>query len=151
MPMLCAMESRKQQRPTVWKHSDVPCCNCPCLGYMHTHCLCERCRGRAVSRATEFRHWSAAKRESEMSTESEGQISRSVVDQQSDRDPSPPAPTNSSPLPSRLADGSGSGAIATPDIDVTPRSQDAITSGIVRSLVEALQLMEDKCLAAEFR
>ena len=86
-----------------------------------------------------------------MSTESEGQISRSVVDQQSDRDPSPPAPTNSSPLPSRLADGSGSGAIATPDIDVTPRSQDAITSGIVRSLVEALQLMEDKCLAAEFR
>ena len=32
---------------------------------MHTHCLCERCQGRAVSRATEYRHWTAAKREAE--------------------------------------------------------------------------------------
>ena len=53
----------------MWSRTDVPYiyCVCPSLPYKHAHCPCELCRGKAVSRATEFRHWSAAKREIEVS------------------------------------------------------------------------------------
>ena len=36
-------------------------CTCPSLKYTHVHCPCERCEGKAVSRAVEYRHWTAAK------------------------------------------------------------------------------------------
>ena len=52
----------------MWNRSDVPYCVCPSLTYKHAHCPCEKCRGKAVSRATEFRHWCAVKREAEIST-----------------------------------------------------------------------------------
>ena len=52
------MESRSRVR--AWKRCDVTSCNCPSLGYIHTHCPCDRCGGRAVSRSVEFRHWKNA-------------------------------------------------------------------------------------------
>ena len=52
----------------MWSHTDVPYCICPSLPYKHAHCPCELCHGKAVSRATEFRHWSAAKREIEVAS-----------------------------------------------------------------------------------
>ena len=131
------MEPRKQQRLTVWKRSDVPCCNCPCLGYTHTHCLCERCRGRAVSHATEFHHWSTATRESEMFAE--GQNSDNTADEQIDRVPTPVS-TSPSPPPNVLTGGSGSSTITMPPA-VTPK--DAITSDVMWSAGEALQFVED--------
>ena len=51
----------KRRRVTVWEHGDVTCCKCSALTYYHTHCSCEDCDGKAVSRATEYRHWKKAR------------------------------------------------------------------------------------------
>lgn len=47
-------------RTDLWRRSDVPVCKCSALSYTHAHCLCTKCRGRAVSRSTEYRHWASA-------------------------------------------------------------------------------------------
>ena len=44
-----------------WRRYDVTSCTCPSLKYTHVHCPRERCEGKAVSRAVEYRHWTAAK------------------------------------------------------------------------------------------
>lgn len=50
----------KRRRVTFWERGDVTCCRCSALSYCHTHCPCEDCNGKAVSRATEYRHWKKA-------------------------------------------------------------------------------------------
>ncbi len=163
------MQARKQPRKTVWKRSDVPCCNCPCLGYTHTHCLCTRCQGRAVSRATEYRHWSAARREMEMSTDIQGSsfsaesnspttTANAIVDASGsgelnvDGSGSGELNVDGSGSGERNVDGSGSTTHATNSRSAgcsntttasSVTTEDIIASDLVWSIVEAMQLVED--------
>ena len=41
----------------LWNREDISYCRCPELSYSHSHCPCDKCNGKAVSRATEYRHW----------------------------------------------------------------------------------------------
>ena len=50
----------KRRRVIFWECGNVTSCKCSALSYCHTHCPCEDCNGRAVSRATEYRHWKKA-------------------------------------------------------------------------------------------
>lgn len=45
----------------MWSRKEVSTCNCTELSYRHVHCKCYRCKGRAVSRRTELRHWNEAR------------------------------------------------------------------------------------------
>lgn len=47
----------KRVRLVVWNREDITYCKCPEASYTHTHCPCEVCCGKAVSRSTEYRHW----------------------------------------------------------------------------------------------
>lgn len=40
-----------------WNRQQVSYCRCSELKYVHAHCPCCYCNGKAVSRATEYRHW----------------------------------------------------------------------------------------------
>ena len=40
-----------------WNRQQVSYCRCSELKYVHAHCPCYNCNGKAVSRATEYRHW----------------------------------------------------------------------------------------------
>ena len=40
-----------------WNRQEVSYCRCSKLKYVHAHCPCYNCNGKAVSRATEYRHW----------------------------------------------------------------------------------------------
>lgn len=55
-----ATVTKRQRRVIYWERGDVTSCKCFALSYCHTHCPCEDCNGRAVSRATEYRHWKKA-------------------------------------------------------------------------------------------
>ena len=57
---MATSQSAKRRRVIFWERGDVTSCNCFALSYCHTHCPCEDCNGRAVSRATEYRHWKKA-------------------------------------------------------------------------------------------
>ena len=54
------MANSKRRRIIFWERGDVTSCKCSDLNYCHTHCPCENCNGKAVSRATEYRHWKKA-------------------------------------------------------------------------------------------
>lgn len=43
-----------------WSREEVSYCNCTELRFTHTHCPCDCCEGKAVSRSTEYRHWQQA-------------------------------------------------------------------------------------------
>lgn len=43
-----------------WSREDISYCKCTDLSYSHSHCPCDSCDGKAVSRATEYRHWKDA-------------------------------------------------------------------------------------------
>lgn len=43
-----------------WNRDTVACCYCSALRYVHSHCPCHKCNGKAVSRSTEYRHWEEA-------------------------------------------------------------------------------------------
>ena len=43
-----------------WTREDVSYCSCTALSYIHSHCPCQQCNGKAVSRSTEYRHWQEA-------------------------------------------------------------------------------------------
>ena len=47
-----------------WTREQITYCRCDTLSYVHTHCPCIRCKGKAVSRSTEYRHWQEANAES---------------------------------------------------------------------------------------
>jgi len=51
------------KRTFLWDREDILSCKCPMLRYTHAHCPCEECEGKAVSRSTEYRHWTAAKQQ----------------------------------------------------------------------------------------
>ena len=36
---------------------DIAACSCCEKSYLHVHCPCEECNGRATSRKTELEHW----------------------------------------------------------------------------------------------
>jgi len=38
-----------------WSRKEITCCNCAALSYIHVHC--PWCKGKAVSRSVEHRHW----------------------------------------------------------------------------------------------
>ena len=44
----------------VWKREDVSICKCSEQSYVHVHCPCEDCKGKAVRRNVEHRHWKTA-------------------------------------------------------------------------------------------
>ena len=50
----------------VWNRCDVAQCGCSDLSFTHVHCLCNLCQGKAVSKSTEWRHWTAAKQDLEL-------------------------------------------------------------------------------------
>ena len=50
----------KRHRVILWERGDVTSCKYSALTYCHTHFPCEDCNDRAVSRATEYRHWKKA-------------------------------------------------------------------------------------------
>jgi len=52
-----------------WTRKDVSC-YCDALSYTHAHCPCTSCKGKAVARSTEHRHWLNA------NVESSGQLCR---------------------------------------------------------------------------
>ena len=43
-------------KPT-WDRVDIVACSCPEKSYLHVHCPCEECNGRATSRKVELEHW----------------------------------------------------------------------------------------------
>ena len=43
-----------------WSRDTMASCYCSALRYVHSHCPCHKCNGKAVSRATEYRHWKEA-------------------------------------------------------------------------------------------
>ena len=43
-----------------WSRLKISYCKCPALSYVHTHCPCQKCNGKAVSRSVEYRHWQAS-------------------------------------------------------------------------------------------
>ena len=51
-----------------WNHDAVACCSCTALPYVHAHCPCQSCNGKAVARSTELRHRKEAKLISNCST-----------------------------------------------------------------------------------
>ena len=53
---------------TPWDRDAVVYCSYAALRYVHTHCPCENCNGKAVARSTELRHRKAAKLMSNCST-----------------------------------------------------------------------------------
>ena len=55
------MSLPKRRRILLWSRDDISCCSCPDLKSVHTHCPCDSCCGRAVARATEYRHWVATR------------------------------------------------------------------------------------------
>ena len=40
-----------------WNRQQVSYCRCSELKYVHAHCPCRYCNGKAVSRSMEYRHW----------------------------------------------------------------------------------------------
>lgn len=46
---------------TLWKRVEIISCNCSDKHYRHVHCPCFVCKGQAVDRHTEFRHWNNTK------------------------------------------------------------------------------------------
>lgn len=46
---------------TLWSRDDISCCRCSDLKSLHVHCPCDSCCGKAVARATEYRHWVATR------------------------------------------------------------------------------------------
>ena len=43
-----------------WSRLKISYCKRPALSYVHTHCPCQKCNGKAVSRSVEYRHWQAS-------------------------------------------------------------------------------------------
>ncbi|KAL5510544.1 hypothetical protein EMCRGX_G006106 [Ephydatia muelleri] len=41
----------------IWDRKEVAYCTCAARQAPHAHCPCEDCKGNAVSRSTELRHW----------------------------------------------------------------------------------------------
>jgi len=44
----------------LWNREGVAYCNCSDMANIHTHCPCRECKGKAVYRGTEHRHWKLA-------------------------------------------------------------------------------------------
>ena len=40
-----------------WDRVDIVACSCPEKTYLHVHCPCEQCEGKATSRKVELEHW----------------------------------------------------------------------------------------------
>lgn len=40
-----------------WDRVDIVACSCPDKTYLHVHCPCEQCKGKATSRKVELQHW----------------------------------------------------------------------------------------------
>lgn len=40
-----------------WSRDEISSCNCDEKPFIHVHCKCWNCQGRAVHRSTELRHW----------------------------------------------------------------------------------------------
>ena len=40
-----------------WDRVDIVACSCPDKTYLHVHCPCEQCEGKATSRKVELEHW----------------------------------------------------------------------------------------------
>ena len=55
------MSLPKRRRALLWSRDDISCCSCPDLNSVHAHCPCDSCCGKAVARATEYRHWVATR------------------------------------------------------------------------------------------
>ena len=55
------MSSSKRRRVLLWSRDDISCCRCSDLNSLHAHCPCNSCCGKAVARATEYRHWIATR------------------------------------------------------------------------------------------
>lgn len=44
-----------------WDREDISYCKCDDVSYyIHAHCPCQECNGKAVSTSTEYRHWQVA-------------------------------------------------------------------------------------------
>ena len=142
--------ARKERRLSVWERSDVPYCSCPALSYKHTHCPCERCRGKAVSRSTEFRHWKANAVSSSTQT-----LQSSTEPPDSDR---MSASSHSSSHEFAIEDDphtvDGDASQSSSEFELSqlqnsqlqptrPHSATTTTTDVMWGVVEALQLMDD--------
>ena len=57
-----------------WNRQEVSYCRCSDLRYVHAHCPCCNCNGKAVSRATEYRHWVEANLENSRTAHAQGEL-----------------------------------------------------------------------------
>ena len=149
----------------------MSCCTCPSLNFRHVHCPCELCEGRAVCRATEYRHWAAA-------TESSSARQRFEIDYRErsptlapqvelahtnstdrDYDQSQVATTTSTSSSAavellqtdhRPTDASASATTCSPDPPTGPGSSSSITANspdpkddVVWSVMEVMQLVDE--------
>lgn len=55
------MSLPKKGRILLWSRDDISCCTCSDSNSLHVHCPCDTCCGKAVARATEYRHWIATR------------------------------------------------------------------------------------------
>ena len=84
------MSVQKRRRLILWSRDEVSCCNCPDFNSVHAHCPCDSCCGKAVSRATEYRHWVATRdylrlteQDAEVAQQDEG---RQEIEQDAEQD-----------------------------------------------------------------
>ena len=57
---MAGIRSRSSEDLILWNREDVAYCNCSDMESIHTHCPCRECKGKAVYRGTEHRHWKLA-------------------------------------------------------------------------------------------
>ena len=52
--------SANQATAISWSRDEISSCNCDEKPFTHVHCKCWNCRGRAMHRSAELRHWREA-------------------------------------------------------------------------------------------
>ena len=146
------MESSKRQRTLTWRRDDVPYCKCPTLSYTHAHCPCDNCKGKAVSRSTEFRHWEDA----QLAISTSASTSTVTDDPQSPDGSDLPTP-DVSEIRTATNDEPDSPTVATTEAPI-PDAQDAtcsqmcfnptssssgVQSDVAQAVIKAMELNEE--------
>ena len=99
----------------------MPDCHCTCLQYVHKHCLCEKCNGKAVCKHTESHHWKKAN--------AEARATQALIWQQESSHYMPSTELQSCSVNESSAGGVESGGTSTSSNDCTEQqASDACTS-----------------------
>lgn len=118
-----------------WDRESISSCHCPEKQYVHVHCPCERCCGKATSRKVEIQHWRncqhlVAEQNLDFCLEEEDTSSHSSDSHFGD-EPDIINPTNIDEVPEPVT------------IEADAGENLALDHFIVKAVLEALQIMEN--------